>query len=80
MFYLYSYNGNIYNGKLLNLIHTSKKTKFEKIKNGDIITMFVDNKDKTVVWYVNSKYAGSESFKEVEGDVYPFIEMTSRGD
>ena len=80
MFYLYSYNGNIYNGQILNIIHKSKQTRFEKVKNGDILTMFVDNKDKSVIWYINSRYAGSESFKGVEGEVYPFIEMTSRGD
>ena len=80
MYYLYSYNGNIYNGKILNLIHKSKSTRFQKVTNGDILTLFVDNKDKTVIWYVNSQYAGSESFKEVEDPVYPFVEMTSRGD
>lgn len=42
--------------------------------------MFVDNNEKMVIWYVNNRYAGSESFREVKQDMYPFIEMTSSGD
>lgn len=44
------------------------------------MTVFVDNKEKKVVWYVNSRYAGSEMLIESVKEWYPFIEMTSRGD
>ena len=80
MYYFYGSNANIYNGKILNLIHKSKGTRFQKIKAGDVVTVFVDNKDKVVIWYINNRYAGSESISLVEEKVYPFIEMTSRGD
>lgn len=80
MFYLYSYNGKIYNGKILSVLHRSKETRFPKLGAGDVLTLFVDNKERTVVWYVNSRYAGSEDIREIEGEVYPFVEMTTRGD
>ena len=80
MYYIYGRNADIYNGQVLSYYYKSKNTKFQKINNGDILTMFIDNKDKEVYWYINSRYAGSQWIKDIEGDVYPFIEMTSRGD
>ena len=62
------------------MVHWSRQTRFEKLANGDIVTMFVDRKDNKVIWYVNNRYAASEPLKDIEGELYPFIEMTSRGD
>jgi hypothetical protein len=80
MLYFYCKDGSIYNGKIMGVYPYSYKTKFNNIRSGDILTMFIDNKSKDVVWYINSRYAGSESLRVIEGEVYPFIEMTSRGD
>jgi hypothetical protein len=44
MFYIYSYNGKIYNGQFLNFIPLSRGTRFDKVKSGDVLTLFVDNK------------------------------------
>lgn len=57
--YFYCRNRQIYNGQLLGLINSSKKTYInEKIKNGDIIKMLIDNNVRSISWYVNDKYAG----------------------
>lgn len=65
IYYIYCKNANIYNGKYLdinintNLLHRSRKTRIDNVKSGDIVTMFIDNNDKKVYWYVNNRYIAS---------------------
>jgi len=58
IYYLYAQNGYIYNGEICGLMNKAKETKVTLIKEGDIISMFVNLKDFTVAWYVNGRYVG----------------------
>lgn len=59
IYYIYCRNGKIYHGYFLQIVKDSNPTRFSQLKANDIITVFVDNKQQTVSWYVNGLYAGS---------------------
>jgi len=58
IYYIWGYNGNIYNGEYLKLMNKSKKTKFTSIEINDIVTMFINFEKAEIIWYINGKFAG----------------------
>ena len=60
MYYFYCNNGLIYHGSFLYFLGNSHNSKSDGVKEGDVVTMFVDQQDWQVIWYVNNKYAGSQ--------------------
>ena len=79
MYYLYCANGHIYHGETAFILQKSKKSRTASVKSGDVVTVFIDRKERELVWYVNGRYAESE-FISKEAELYPFVLMTSRGD
>lgn len=85
MYYFYCYDGYIYHDStFLNFIKTSKSSKSEGGLEGDIITMFVDQEEWKVAWYINNRYVGAENIDLKHRTnltrLYPFIEITTKGD
>jgi hypothetical protein len=75
MYYIYGKDGQIYH------IHSSQ-TNFESIKNGDIVTVFISMEEKAIIWYINSKYAGTYYLKGMDyhEKLRPFILMITPND
>lgn len=84
MYYFYCNNGLLYHDSFLYFLKNSRQSESQGAGEGDVVTMFVDQEEWRLIWYVNNKYVGSQSIdKQHRGDnmrLLPFIEVTSRGD
>ena len=84
MYYFYCRNGYIYHDSFLGVISRSERSLNPGVKEGDVVTMFVDHHKWQLIWYVNNQYAGLHFIDhEHRGNMtrlFPFLELTSRGD